>query len=227
MVYVLLTCAFASRRCSALCLLIKGRGEVGNVLLMAPRDAASLIPSPKGREQLVLECNELGTQHGAIPGRYQRDPNPEKSKSVTLMSYRCADGSAGGQKRRPPITARPLLSFPPSPPPPLSLPVPRVSPPPRRGARPPFPVSSGSRSLCKHCSPHPMRRLRREPRRGGEGYYSQKVWLVLPPALNFKVQLKTKQNKKKQPHMNSSTVPHTPSLSPPQRGFSGRGFRLF
>ena len=43
--------------------LIKGKRQVGHALLMAPRYAPNLIPSQKGKEQLVPYCNELGIQH--------------------------------------------------------------------------------------------------------------------------------------------------------------------
>lgn len=43
--------------------LIRAKRQVGHALLMALRQAPNLIPSRKGKEQLVPYCNELGIQH--------------------------------------------------------------------------------------------------------------------------------------------------------------------
>lgn len=137
---------------------------------------------------------------------------PRKLKGITLTYYRCTEGSAGGQKSSPhrsvPVAflsaASPLpLSLPASPRPPRS---PRLS-----------PWDTHTHSLPRFlwitlsvntALPIPCGWPGARAKKGVEGYYSRKVWLLLPPALNFKVQFKTKQKK------NSAVPLPRPSPSP-------------
>lgn len=147
---------------------------------MAPSHALRLIPSGIGTVHLVPRCNELPPWHVRV---------------VLVQPPR--NTAAPGDRNPAPITGGCLLSFP----------LPPLCHSPSRSARVlPFPRLSPS-DTHTHSLPHFLRVTLSvntalsmpcgwsgaRAKEGVEGHYSWKVWLLLPPALNFKVQLKTKK----------------------------------